>query len=88
MANLSQNGVVAKEILTFEQILEAINHQYRLGEYFINAFNCVVEVPENLTKESFNELLEENGTLIYTINWEDNFLFTEDGTKIPAVYGE
>ena len=83
---LSQDGFIAKEILTFEQFLNAINHQYRLGEYFVNAFNCVVEVPQKLTKESFEELLEENVTLIYAINWEDDNLITENGTKIPAVY--
>ena len=62
-----------------------LNHPYRLGEFLTDETNIFVI---NEDDNNNSDLIEscEPGTLIYMINWEDNYLFAEDGTKIEPVY--
>lgn len=72
------------KVNTIEELKENLNHPYRMGEFISKQDGEIVEVPES--NEELIELLED-GFVYYGINYEDNELFFENGTKVPMVYG-
>ena len=72
-------------INTLEDLKEAINHPYRIGE-FLTDETQIFEVDQDM---DINECLidtYEPNELFYGVNWEDRYIYTEDGTKIEPVY--
>lgn len=71
-------------INSLEDFKQAINHPYRMGEYFFTNSGELIEVPEN--NNEVLELIDEYGSLNYAVNYEDTDMYFENGKQIPTVY--
>jgi len=75
-------------ITTLEHFRDAINHPYRIGEYFIDSDGNIFPVPEH--EEGVIDLIFQAGekkvTIFYSLNWEEENLFAENGTQIQPIY--
>jgi len=72
-------------INSIEDLKQAINHPYRIGEYLCDDTQ-VFEVDSDMyVNEALIDTYEPN-ELWYGINWDDDSLYTENGFKIPSVY--
>ena len=71
-------------IKNIQDFKEAINHPYRMSEYFTDETN-VYSVSDDINE--VEALIECTEGLLYCILWEGN-LADEDGNKIQPVYGD
>lgn len=76
-------------INTFANFKEAIKHPYRASEFFFDNDGNVLEVPEN--ENEIKELISQYNDcdlepLFYTVNWENEDLYTINGVKIDPAY--
>ena len=75
-------------ITTLEHFNNAINHPYRIGEYFADSDGNIFTVPEQ-EQRVINLLIqagENEVTIFYAVNWEDENLFASDDIQIQPIY--
>ena len=72
-------------INSLADLKKAINHPYRSGEYLSDETQIFEVTDDDNEMAGLIESYDADG-LFYAINWEDNTLFTEDGTQIESVY--
>ena len=73
-------------VKTLEELKAACNHPYRSGEALSDGTQLFLVSDDNNENAALLEEYENDGGLIYFVNWEDDHLFTEDGQKIEPVY--
>jgi len=74
-------------INSLKDLKEACNHPYRTGEFLTDDSQIFeVSLDDNINECLIESYEDERNALTYHVNWEDNYLFTEDGTQIPPVY--
>ena len=76
---------MAMEITSIEDLKIAINHPYRNGEYLCDGTQ-VFEVTDD--DNEMMGLIEsyEGEPLTYSVNWEDQDLYTDEGVQIEPIY--
>jgi len=74
-------------INSLEDLKRAAAHPYRSGEYLNDGTNVFEVSIMDSDNEALIQSYEEPNQLFYMINWDDENLYTEEGVKIPPVYG-